>query len=183
MGLKSLFPSLLSLTLFGNFLLTMSPKAIAQETTSIQLTAQTSNQLTEDKIRQVMAAIAEAEKSENLEEMLKFLAPFAVSEVTVEHEGKSITTTIEGLEAHRTFLDKTFALVKDRELINDHMRVRISPDGHMAVVTRILVEVINTSDGRQFITSGNDTFRFAWINNQPTIVSTKSQGWIELTPR
>ena len=80
MRLKSLFPSLLSLTLLANFLLTIHPRTVAQEIASPQLTAQTSNQLTEEKVRQIMTEISQAEKREDLEGMLKFLAPFAVSE-------------------------------------------------------------------------------------------------------
>ena len=182
MTLKSLFPSLLTLSLFGSCILTVPPRAVAQQATSPQLTAQTSSQLTEDKIRQTMAAIDKAEKYKDIEELLTFLAPFAVSEVTVEYEDTSITASLEGIDAHRDLLKKTFGLVKEREIINDYMSVRLTADGKLAIVTRIIVEVINTSDGKQFMAASNDTFRFAWLENQPTIVSTKSKGWLEEIP-
>ena len=50
------------------------------------------------------------------------------------------------------------------------------------MVTRIIVEEFTTSDGREFFSSATDTFRFAWIDDQPMIVSAKSQGWIEERP-
>ena len=175
--------SLLTLSLLASSVLIMPASVRANEFTSAQLLVQSTSQLTEDKIRQTMAAIEKAESSEDIEELLKFLAPFAISEVSVEYQESSITKSIEGIEAHRTFLESSFELVEDRGIINDYMSVRITPDGQLAVVKRIIVEEITTSDGREFLSSATDTFRFAWIDNQPMIVSTKSQGWIEERPR
>ncbi|HAC65433.1 MAG TPA: hypothetical protein DCF68_18360, partial [Cyanothece sp. UBA12306] len=90
-----------------------------------------------------------------------------------------VTTTLEGIEEHRQLLEKNFKLIKNRETIDEYVKVKISPDGQIATATRMFVEKINLEDGRQFFTSGTDIFRFAWIDNQPKIISTKTQGWVE----
>lgn len=154
----------------------------AAESTSTQLTAQSSSQLNEENVRQVMAAIAKAESSEDIEALLNFLVPFAISEVTVESQGKSITAILEGIESHRKLLEFTFERVKTKETINEHTTIRITPDGQLATVTRLIIEELVTNDGREFISSGTDIFRLAWIDGRPMVISTKSQGWLEERP-
>ena len=177
--LKNLAPSLLTVSLVSSFGLTLPSKTLAQELTLPQIVAQTSSQLNEDNIRQTMEAIEKAENGEDIEDLLNFLVPFAISEVTVEVESNRITTTLEGIEPHRQLLKNTFKLVKDRETIKEYTKIKITADGHIATVIRTMIEEITLEDGRKFIASGTDTFRFAWIDNQPKIISTKSQGWIE----
>ena len=184
-GVKKLnrkWGNFLTLTVLASSILITPASLRANELTHPQLLVQSTSELTEEKIRQTMVAIEEAERSESIEELLKFLAPFAISEVTVESQGSKITTNLEGIEAHRALLESTFELVKDRGIINNYMNVRITPDGQVAVVTRMIVEELTTSDGKEFLVSGTDTFHFAWIDNQPMIVLTKSQGWIEERP-
>ena len=79
-------------------------------------------------------------------------------------------------------LKNTFALVKEREILNDYMTVRITPDGKIATVTRVIFENLTTKDEQKFMVSGTDIIRFALIDNQPKIISIKSQGWLEPRP-
>ena len=146
------------------------------------LIAQETKELNEEIIRQTMEAINEAENREDIDTMLKFLAPFSISEITVEYKGNILTTNLEGINAHRRMLKNTFALVKERETINDYMTVRMTSDGQIGVVTRVIFENLTTKDDQKFIVSGTDILRFAMINNQPKIISVKSQGWLEPRP-
>ena len=146
------------------------------------LIAQETKELDENMIRQAMEVIDQAENREDIDAMLKFLAPFSISEITVEYKGNILTTNLEGINAHRRMLKNTFALVKQREMINDYMTVRITPDGQIGIVTRVIFENLTTKDDQKFIVSGTDIVRFAMINNQPKIVSIKSQGWLEPRP-
>lgn len=154
----------------------------AAEPVPTQLTAQSSSQLNEENVGEVMAAIAQAESNKDIEALLKFLVPFAISEVTVESQGKSITASLEGIEAHRQLLEFTFKKVTKKEPINEHTTIRITPDGQLATVTRLIVEELVTDDGREFISSGTDIFRLAWIDGRPMVISAKSQGWLEERP-
>ena len=111
--MKRQWESLLTLSVLASSVLIMPVSVRANEFAPPQLLVQSTSQLTEEKIRQTMAAIEEAERSENIEELLKFLAPFAISEVIVESQGSKITTNLEGIEAHRALLESTFELVKE----------------------------------------------------------------------
>ena len=182
---KKLLPKLLMIFLISSWSLTLPSVTAAKELRSPQLIVQNSSQssqLNEQIIRQTLKAIEIADRNEDLEELLKFLAPFVVSEVTVESEEKSVTTNLEGIEAHREFLEKTFKLVKKSEVINQYLSIRMTPDEQLAVVTWIRVEEITTEEGKQFLSSGTDTIRFAWIDGRPMIVSLKIQGWIAERP-
>jgi len=170
--------SLLTLGVISSCVLALPHRVIAAEPTKTS-SVETSSKLTEENISQAMKAIAEAEKKEDIDAILMFLVPYGVSEVTVESEGNSITRNVEGVDAHRQMLETTFKRVKNREVLNERQNIRFSPDGQLAIVTRATIEKLTTEDGKQFISAGTDTFRFAWIDNQPKVISTKSQGWLE----
>ena len=170
--------TLLTLGVISSCVLVLPHRVIAAETTKTS-SVETSSKLTEENISQAMKAIAEAEKKEDIDTLLMFLVPYGVSEVTVESQGNSITRNLEGVDAHREMLEKTFKRVKNREVLNERQTIRFSPDGQLAIVTRSTIEKLTTEDGKQFISAGTDTFRFAWVDNQPKVISTKSQGWLE----
>jgi hypothetical protein len=173
--------TLLTLGVISSCVLVLPHRVIAAEPTKTS-SVETASKLTEENISQAMKAIAEAEKKEDIDTLLMFLVPYGVSEVTVESQGNSITRNLEGVEAHREMLEKTFKRVKNREILNERQTIRFSPDGQLAIVTRATIEKLTTEDGKQFISAGTDTFRFAWIDNQPKVISTKSQGWLEERP-
>ena len=156
---------------------------VAQPLKTPLLIAQQAQSLDEEIIRQTMKAINEAENREDIDSLLKFLVPFSISEITVEHKGNILTTTLEGINAHRRMLKNTFSLVQERETLNDYMTVRITSDGQIATVTRIIVENLTTKDDKNFIASGTDIIRFALIDNQPKIISIRSKGWLEERPQ
>jgi len=170
--------TLLTLGVISSCVLALPHRVIAAEPTKTS-SVETSSKLTEENVSQAMKAIAEAEKKEDIDAILMFLVPYGVSEVTVESEGNSITRNVEGVDAHRQMLETTFKRVKNREVLNERQTIRFSPDGQLAIVTRATIEKLRTEDGKQFISAGTDTFRFAWVDNQPKVISTKSQGWLE----
>ena len=170
--------TLLTLGVISSCVLALPHQVTAAEPTKTS-SVETSSKLTEENVSQAMKAIAEAEKKEDIDALLMFLVPYGVSEVTVESQGNSITRSLEGVDAHREMLEKTFKRVKNREILNERQTIRFTPDGQLAIVTRSTIEKLTTEDGKQFISAGTDTFRFAWIDNQPKVISTKSQGWLE----
>ena len=155
---------------------------LAKNPTFPKLIVQSIKSLDENTIRQTMVAIEDAENKEDIDALLKFLVPFAISEITVKSQGTTLTTNVEGINAHRKLLKRSFDLVKERDTINDYITIRITPDGKIATVTRVVVETLTIEDGTRFLASGTDIFRFAIIDNQPKIISTKSQGWLEKRP-
>ena len=173
--------TLLTLGAISSCVLALPHQVRAAEPTKTS-SVETSSKLTEENVSQAMKAIAEAENKEDIDAILMFLVPYGVSEVTVESEGNSITRNVEGVDAHRQMLETTFKRVKNREVLNERQTIRFSPDGQLAIVTRATIKKLTTEDGKQFISAGTDTFRFAWVDNQPKVISTKSQGWLEERP-
>ncbi|MFM7579746.1 MAG: hypothetical protein ACKO5Q_22790, partial [Microcystaceae cyanobacterium] len=53
----------------------------------------------------------------------------------------------------------------------------------LAIATRMTTKELTSKEGQRFISSGTDIFRIAWVNNQPKVISIKSQGWIEERPK
>ena len=180
--LKNLFYCLLSVGLSITGMAMLPLESSAQGLSGGIIVAENSEKLTEAKIREVMAIIEKAEKEEDIDTLLKTLAPFAVSEVVVETEEQGITRTVEGIREHRELLEQTFALVEKREPINQFMTIRFTADNQVATVTRFVLETLTTTKGKLFYASGTDIFRFAWLDGHPKIISTKSQGWIEERP-
>ena len=147
------------------------------------LIAQTANnQLTEAKVREVIKAIDQAQQAENQAILLSYLLPYTVSEIAVESQGKTTTSTIEGIAAHQQLLEKMFEQINDRKTLSEYLTIRMTPDNQLAIATRMTTKELTAQDGQRFISSGTDVFRIAWVNNQPKIVSIKSQGWIEERP-
>lgn len=175
--------TLLTASLISICVLSSPDRIVAAEPAMTSTLSQSSNKLTEENVLQAMKTINAAEKKEDINTLLKFLVPYGVSEVTVESQGNSITRNLEGVEAHRIMLENTFKRVKDRAVLNERQTIRFTPDGQLAIVTRTSTEKLTTEDGQQFISAGTDTFRFAWVDNQPKVISTKSQGWLEERPK
>lgn len=170
--------SLLALGLGGEMI------SIPRSVTAAPLMAQTTNnQLTEAKVREVIKAIDQAQQEENQAVLLSYLLPYTVSEIAVESQGKTTTSTLEGIAAHQQILERMFEQINDRKTLSEYLTIRMTPDNQLAIATRMTTKELTAKDGQRFISSGTDIFRIAWVNNQPKIVSIKSQGWIEERPK
>lgn len=140
------------------------------------------NQLSEENIRQVLSLMQSAQNQENLADLLKNVAPFINSEITVTGDNGSTTVILDGIEKHRALLKDLFARIKTRDILSQDVNVRLSDDGNVGIATIYTVKAITTEDGKNFIASDVDTLRFAWLNNQPTLVSFQSKGWFSEAP-
>ncbi len=174
--------SLIAASVFSSCLLTLPSAVQAIEPTANSIVSRPTSGLTEANVLQAMKKISEAEANEDINTLLSFLVPYGVSEITVESQGNSVTRSLEGIEAHRAMLEQTYQRIKSRETLNERQTIRFTPDGQLAIVTRTTIEKLTGEDGKNFIAGGIDTLRFAWIDNQPKLVSIKSQGWLEERP-
>lgn len=178
MQIKTLLQGMLAVSVINGCVIAIPAIAFSQPQPSAQLVAQTSNQLSEENIQQVLAAIQTAQEQEDVEGILKFLAPFVTSEITVESDDSTLTFILEGQAEHRELLKKTNALIDDRESLNQQIKIRITADGQLGIATISTVKEIDTENGEQLYTGSNDTIRFAWIDNQPKIISMTIKGWL-----
>jgi hypothetical protein len=129
-----------------------------------------------------MKTIEQAEKEENVEQILELLAPHVLSSVTVELEDLTVTRVIEGKKAHQDFLTNSFTEVKEREVIRSYITTKITNDNQFATVTRIKAADVDTDDGKSFLSVSTDKIRFAVIDNEPKIVNIQIEGWLEQRP-
>lgn len=141
-----------------------------------------SSQLTEANIRKVLAFMQTAQNQENLADLLKHVAPFVSSEITITGENGSTTVILDGIEKHRMLLKDLFSRIKTREVLSQDVNVRLSDDGNVGIATIYTVKAVTTEEGKSFIASDIDTLRFAWLNNQPTLISFQSKGWFSEAP-
>ncbi|BAQ65469.1 hypothetical protein [Geminocystis sp. NIES-3709] len=146
------------------------------------LTAQNTPQLTSEKITEIMASIENAEKSENLSQLLDFLTPYTFSTISTESDNTTIITTLEGKDEHEYYLSNSFKRVKEREYLNSYSSIKVTEDGQMALVTRIRATNITTEEGQNYLSLSTDKIRFALIDNQPKIVNIEVKGWLEQRP-
>jgi hypothetical protein len=159
-----------------------SLQAQAQNLPQTAASSPISNQLTEENIRNVLALMQSAQNKENLEDLLKYVAPFVSSEITINGDSGSTTIILDGIEKHRALLKDLFALIKSREVLSQKVKIRLSDDNTVGIATIYTVKAIKTEDGKNIIASDVDTLRFAWLNNQPTVVSLQSKGWFSEAP-
>ncbi|BAQ60280.1 hypothetical protein GM3708_686 [Geminocystis sp. NIES-3708] len=146
------------------------------------LTAQKTQELTEELITTVMTSIENAEKEENLAQILNFLCPYIISSITVESEETTTTKVIEGKQSHENFLKNNFNRIKQREYINSYRTTKIAEDGQMATVTRIRATNIISENGEKYLSVSTDKIHFALIDNEPKIINLEVKGWLEERP-
>ena len=157
-------------------------QAQAQTPTQTAASSPSSNQLTEENIRNVLGLMQSAQNQENLEGLLKYVAPFVSSEITINGDSGSTTIILDGIETHRALLKDLFARIVSREVLSQKVKIRLSDDNTVGIATIYTVKAIKTEDGKNIIASDVDTLRFAWLNNQPTVVSLQSKGWFSEAP-
>jgi len=158
----------------------MAPPTVAnpERQSSILLADKPANQLSEENIRQTLKAIEKAIAQKDVEGVLKFVAPFVYIEMTVESNEGTVITPVEGKDSFRNLLQEIFARTKENNVVNQQTKIDITSNGELGIANISTVETLTTSEGKRYFSSSTDTFRFAWINNQPTIFSITIRGWL-----
>lgn len=184
MTIKTLFHGALVACIINGAVAVMPALVAPKPQSSVQLVAQTSNQLSQDSINKILKEIQAAQQQKDVEGVLKFVAPFVVSNITVESGRKQVTMELEGKDEHRQLLKETFDGIKQSEIVNQRIIINLYQDGQLGIAKVFTVKKITSKDGKQFFSSSNDTIRFALIDNQPMIVSMSIDGWLaERSPR
>lgn len=182
MRLKKSIPGLFAFCIINFCVAEIAAIATPIEQPVAQADTEKSNQLTEESIRKVLAGLQAAVEKKDVEGVLKFMAPFATSEVTVESDGVTVNANLYGKDEHRGFLEKTYPTIQNRRTISNRVDMRISPDGQLGTATIFRVREYTTQNGGRFLSQGTDTIRFAMVDNQPMVVSTTLTGWVAQRP-
>lgn len=178
MQITTLMRGMFAICLLSGGIIVMPAIANPELPASILLAEQPSNQLTEENIRQVLGAIDKAITQKDMEGVLKFVAPFVYTEVTVESNEGTLITPVEGKDGLRDLLQAIYARVENSNVVNQQIRIDITAGGELGIAKITTMEALTTVDGNRYYASSTDTFRFAWLNNQPLIVSMTIKGWL-----
>jgi hypothetical protein len=143
------------------------------------IVAQAKGKLTEENILQAIKEIQAAQNQENLDELLKYVAPFATSEITLEGRELSTTLQVDGKENHRVLLQDMFKKIKSREILTQNIDIRLTSDESLGIAEVLTVKELIDEEGKRYINSSQDVWHFAWLDNRPTLVYVKSKGWLE----
>ncbi|GFE68859.1 hypothetical protein [Chroococcus sp. FPU101] len=152
------------------------------QSSNSQMVAQATNKITEAAILKILEDLKAAREKEDIDGMLKYIAPFAYTEVTVQTDSGRLTVNVQGLEEHRDLLTKAAQFRNASTTLNESAEVDISTDGNFAIATLNTTDQITTSQGSTVLTSGTDILRFGMVNNQPMIVSATLNGWLSVLP-
>lgn len=182
MQIMTLFRGMVAICLLSAGVIATPAIAKPETSFSTLLAAQASNQLTEENIRPVLTAIGNALSQKEIEAVLKFVAPFVHTELTVESREGTQFISLEGKEELRDLLKVIYARLKNSNVINQQVKIDITSGGELGIATITTVEAITTENGSRYYSSSTDTLRFAWLNNQPTLVSMTIKGWLAERP-
>lgn len=167
-----LINSVASLPALANPLNSSNPQTVAQAT----------NKLTEPAILKILEEMKIAQEKEDIPAMLKYIAPFTYTEVTVETTTGRITVNVLGTDEHRELLERAAQIRNSSRILAETVEVNVAENGDFAVAEVYTLREITTDQGARIITASNDTLRFGMINNQPMVVSANLNGWLSVIP-
>ncbi len=182
MQCKTIIKGILTASMLSASLMSFSVPSLAKPLTLVQATTQASDQLTQEKITQVIAAIQKAQKEKNVEGVTKFLAPFASAEVTRRSSDVSIVSQLVGKDKLVEYVRLTYELIKSREILEQEVNVNIVEGGQLGIATIRTVKQTTTMDGKEYYSASLDVIHFALIDKSPMIVFFRTQGWVAERP-
>lgn len=146
-----------------------------------QIVAQATNKITEAAILKILEELKMAQDNEDIAGMLKYIAPFANTEVTMETSNGRLTVNVLGTDEHRDLLQRGAEIRNTSRTLTETVEVNVAENGEFAVAEVYSTREYTTSQGT-ILTASNDTLRFGMINNQPMIVSANLSGWLSAVP-
>lgn len=145
--------------------------------------AQATATLTEANVQAIIDRLQVARDNRDVEGTLGLIAPFAVTVVTVKTgDGLStITTHLEGVDAHRQMLEQSFGQVQNRESLRNYVTIDIIDDD-FGIAKIYQMENFETSEGESLIAGSQTVLRLGRVDGQVLITSATVDGWISARP-
>ncbi|MEA5448047.1 hypothetical protein VB780_05665 [Leptolyngbya sp. CCNP1308] len=145
--------------------------------------AQATAQLTEEDVQAVIDLLQAARDNRDIEGTLELMAPFAVTVVTVESGNglSTITTHLEGMDAHRQMLEQSFSQVQSRESLKNYVTIDIIDD-NFGLAKIYQMETFETSAGEAWIAASQTVLRLGRVDGQVLVTSATVDGWISARP-
>lgn len=146
--------------------------------------AQATTQLTEASVQAVVDQLQAARANQDVEGTLALIAPFAVTEVTVRTGSglSTVTTRLEGGDAHRQMLEQSFSQVQNRESLENYVTIDII-DENFGIAKIYQMENFETSEGEAaWIAASQTVLRLGRVDGRVLITSATVEGWISARP-
>lgn len=145
--------------------------------------AQANTQLTEANIQAVIDRLQAARNNRDVEGTLELIAPFAVTVVTAESGNglSTITTHLDGVEAHRQMLEQSFSQIESRESLKNYVTIEIIDD-NFGLAKIYQLENFETSTGEAWIAASQTVLRLGRVDGQVLVTSATVDGWISARP-
>lgn len=181
--MKSKFIAL-SVLAFGLATAAMPLSVKAMPGASSLLVAQTNTQLTEESVEAVVSQLQAARANQDVEAFLELLAPFVVTVVTVEAGNglSTVTTRLEGVDAHRQMLEQSFSQVQNRASLENDVTIDVI-DENFGIAKIYQMENFETSEGEEaWIAASQTVLRLGRVDGQVLVTSATVDGWIAARP-
>ncbi len=165
--------------LFTNF------SAIAQETqkpSSANLSIRENSIILEKQVEELIKNVDKAVENKDITTLLKFFAPFVVSEMTFNKDNYSYTIKLNGMEEHRIYFEESFKELKNREILFDDYQISIEANGAIAYITSNRVANYTTKDDQKIISSAKAKIRLAMVAGELKIIEIEQNADISLRP-
>ncbi|UFP93049.1 hypothetical protein [Gloeobacter morelensis] len=138
--------------------------------------------VTPEAVRQVLQAVEAAGQSKNIDEVLKYVAPFATLESTLEGIGYSQTTRVIGKEQIRARLLESLERLQSSEYLDKEQKIDIIDNGQAAIVSNDTIVGATLKDGRRLIINGRDTYVLGQVGGQLMLTAGVSSRSADVRP-
>ena len=120
--------------------------------------------------REIEVIIAQGD----VEGVIRYMAPFIISETITASSIGAESVYIEGIEEHRRMLANVFNEAETEELsntqeISKQETIRVTPDGQLATAVISTVNEVTTDDELRLV-STTDTIRFARLQGEIKVI-------------
>ncbi|MBW4696342.1 MAG: hypothetical protein KME03_00335 [Aphanocapsa lilacina HA4352-LM1] len=138
--------------------------------------------VTPEAVRKVLQAVEAAGQSKNIDEVLKYVAPFATLESTLEGIGYSQTTRVIGKEQIRARLLESLERLQSSEYLDKEQKIDIIDNGQAAIVSNDTIVGATLKDGRRLIINGRDTYVLGQVGGQLMLTAGVSSRSADVRP-
>jgi ABC-type lipoprotein release transport system permease subunit len=140
------------------------------------------NQLTEEQIREFIKNIDQEILDKNIDAVVKNLAPFIQSKITVEKDSRSLTLELNGIEENRNYLQESIKNIRSTEELEKSLKIEIYPNDNFAIVSRIRTADVTLNDGKRMIISSQGKARVALIDRELKIIAWEQISQVDRRP-
>jgi hypothetical protein len=169
--LKRLSLIFLSVFAVNGFVLELVP-VVAQNQQSLPESAENnSRKITKEAVQALVDGIKKAGEQRNVDEIVRYFAPFIYSQFTVKEGSVSQTFELNGREEHRLYLESRLKNVRESETVDEQVQIRLSPDEEMAFVHRTRTVSVTANDGQQMLVTSEAEVRLAMVEGKLQILS------------